>query len=207
MITTVNFFAPHHGKSSVDGIFGFFAHLLKDWLSNRGLQTIEQSHSFCERCCAIVEMCRNSRRHYEFEMFVLFSLFASLGFVELTLLHQISSIPNYILMRLLVSFSSLGTELRLSVPTLQIHTVTTSLRYLEFWNQWGDELTKEKMLVQYHEKLRYNLSQHLLQSVHLLISQHLIPLSTNQIHLVWLIQLRTRRIVRAYWYLFMILMF
>ena len=29
---SVNFFAPSHGKSAVDGIFGFFSHLLHDWL-------------------------------------------------------------------------------------------------------------------------------------------------------------------------------
>ena len=130
MITTVNFFAPYHGKSSVDGIFGFFAHLLKDWLPKRGLQTIEQIHSFFERCCSIVEMCTNCKRHYEFQMFVFFSLFASLGFVELTLLHQTPSIPNSTLMRLL-AFSTLPeTKVRLSVETPRIRRVNTALRYL-----------------------------------------------------------------------------
>ena len=70
MVVNVNFFAPSHGKSSVDGVFGFFAHLLKDWIPKRGLQNIEQIHSFFQRCCSIVEMCTNNRRHYEFQMFV-----------------------------------------------------------------------------------------------------------------------------------------
>lgn len=80
MMVTVNFFAPSHGKSSVDGIFGFFAHLLKDWLPKRGLQSIEQISSFFQRCCSIVEMCTNSRRHYEFEMFAIILLFSILLF-------------------------------------------------------------------------------------------------------------------------------
>ena len=61
-------------------IFGFFAHLLKDWLPKRGLQSIEQIFSFLQRCCSIVEMCTNSRRHYEFEMFAIISLFSILLF-------------------------------------------------------------------------------------------------------------------------------
>ena len=80
LVITINFFAPSHGKSPVDGIFGFFAHLLKDWLPKRGLQTIEQIHSFFQRCCSIVEMCTNSGRHYEFEMFAPLSLFSSLDY-------------------------------------------------------------------------------------------------------------------------------
>ena len=82
MIITINFFSPSHRKSTVDGIFGFFAHLLKDWRPNRGLQSIEQIHSFFQRCCSIVEMCTNSGSHYEFEMFASLSSIVFFRFLD-----------------------------------------------------------------------------------------------------------------------------
>ena len=67
---SVNFFAPSHGKSAVDGIFGFFSHLLHDWLPRRGLKNIDQICTFFRRSCILVELCSKGNRHYYFTMFV-----------------------------------------------------------------------------------------------------------------------------------------
>ena len=67
---SINFFSPHHGKSEVDGIFGFFSHLIHDWLPRRGIRDIDSLLSFFRNATTIVELSSISTPVlYEFEMF------------------------------------------------------------------------------------------------------------------------------------------
>jgi hypothetical protein len=44
----INYFVPFHGKSEVDGIFGFFTTLLHDNLFEKGIDNINELISFLD---------------------------------------------------------------------------------------------------------------------------------------------------------------
>ena len=68
----VNFFAPHHGKSEVDGVFGFFAHLLQDWLPRRGIRDLPSLLTFFKSATQIIKLSSDRpQTQYQFFRFVL----------------------------------------------------------------------------------------------------------------------------------------
>ena len=75
---TINFFAPHHGKSEVDGVFGFFAHLLQDWLPRRGIRDLPSLLTFFQSATRIIKLSSNyPQTQYQFYRFVLVIVFIS----------------------------------------------------------------------------------------------------------------------------------
>ena len=68
----INYFAPNHGKSEIDSVFGLFAHILKDYLPVSGIDNITTLHEFFVNKFQQLNIGNDSTtRQYSFHMFVL----------------------------------------------------------------------------------------------------------------------------------------